>query len=162
MLCNKCIPNSTHLRRTRQIIRYRATATLRRLQIKQYTASNEGGGDTKPTGTSQNFDKVCSGAPFQRYAREVINKDSAHVRMNVLWNSLIASCIPTKVLTNARVAGMWLFIVTPTGMIGIQRGSNARLQISFNAIDVYTDTIIMLRWTQMTFEKQNQYLTVIW
>ena len=30
--------------RTRQIIRYRATATLRRPQIKQYTASNEGGG----------------------------------------------------------------------------------------------------------------------
>ena len=30
--------------RTRQIIRYRATATLRRLQIKQYTAPNEGGG----------------------------------------------------------------------------------------------------------------------
>ena len=32
-------------------IRYRATTTLRRLQIKQYTASNEGGG-TKPTGAS--------------------------------------------------------------------------------------------------------------
>ena len=30
--------------RTRQIIRYRATATLRRPQIKQYTASNKGGG----------------------------------------------------------------------------------------------------------------------
>ena len=29
--------------RARQIIRYRATATLWRLQIKQYTASNEGG-----------------------------------------------------------------------------------------------------------------------
>ena len=31
--------------RTRQIIRYRATATLRRLQKRQYTASNEGGGE---------------------------------------------------------------------------------------------------------------------
>ena len=30
--------------KTRQIIRYRASATLRRLQIKQYTASKEGGG----------------------------------------------------------------------------------------------------------------------
>ena len=30
--------------RTRQIIRYRATATLRRPQIKQYTASKEGVG----------------------------------------------------------------------------------------------------------------------
>ena len=29
---------------TRQIIRYRATATLRRPHIKQFTASNEGGG----------------------------------------------------------------------------------------------------------------------
>ena len=43
-------------KRTRQIIRYRATVTLRRPQIKQYTASNEG--DTKPTGTSNNLDKV--------------------------------------------------------------------------------------------------------
>ena len=33
--------------RTRQIIRYRATATLRRPQIKQYTASNEGVGGYK-------------------------------------------------------------------------------------------------------------------
>ena len=32
---------------TRQIIRYRATATLRRPQMKQYTASNGGGGFTK-------------------------------------------------------------------------------------------------------------------
>ena len=30
--------------RTRQIIRYQSTATLRRPKIKQYTASNEGGG----------------------------------------------------------------------------------------------------------------------
>ena len=40
------------LTRTRQIIRFRATATLRRPHIKQYTVSNEGGGATKPTGTS--------------------------------------------------------------------------------------------------------------
>ena len=34
-------------------IRYRSTATLRRPQIKQHTASNErGGGDIKPIGTS--------------------------------------------------------------------------------------------------------------
>ena len=46
--------------RTRQIIRYRATATLRRPQIKQYTASKKVG-VTKPTGTSYNFDKVWSG-----------------------------------------------------------------------------------------------------
>ena len=39
------------LSRTRQIIRYRATATLWRPQIKQYTASNEGGGFTKLSGT---------------------------------------------------------------------------------------------------------------
>ena len=31
-------------RRTRQIIRYRATATFRRPQIKQNTASKQGGG----------------------------------------------------------------------------------------------------------------------
>ena len=33
--------------RTTQNIRYRATATLRRLQIKQYVASNEGGGQNQ-------------------------------------------------------------------------------------------------------------------
>ena len=36
--------------RTRQIIRYRAKATLRRLQIKQYTTSKEGGGGLRPNG----------------------------------------------------------------------------------------------------------------
>ena len=36
--------NKCDFKRTRQVIRYRATVTLRRLQIKQYTASNEGGG----------------------------------------------------------------------------------------------------------------------
>ena len=42
----------------RQIIRYRATTTLRRPQMKQYTVSNGGGGVvTKPTGTSYEFDK---------------------------------------------------------------------------------------------------------
>ena len=35
--------NKCDFTRTRQIIRYWATAILRRLQIKQYTASNEGG-----------------------------------------------------------------------------------------------------------------------
>ena len=34
---------SKELKQTRQIIRYRATVTLRRPQIKQYIASNEGG-----------------------------------------------------------------------------------------------------------------------
>ena len=37
--------------RIRQILQYRATTTLRRPQIKQYTISNEGGAAT-PTGTS--------------------------------------------------------------------------------------------------------------
>ena len=42
--------------RTRQIIRYRATATLPRPQNKQYSASKWGGGVTKPTGSSYNFE----------------------------------------------------------------------------------------------------------
>ena len=46
--------------RTKQIIRYRATTTRRRPQIKQYIASNEGA--TKLTVTSYNLDKVWSGA----------------------------------------------------------------------------------------------------
>ena len=46
---------------TRQIIRYRATVTLRRPQIKQYTTSKDGGGVTKPTGAAYNFDKVLNG-----------------------------------------------------------------------------------------------------
>ena len=48
---------------TRQIIRCRVAATPRQLQIKQDTASNENEGDTKPTATLNNFDKVSSGAP---------------------------------------------------------------------------------------------------
>ena len=53
-----------NIKEQRQIIRYRATATIRRPQTKQYTASNEGGGVvTKPTGKSYNIDKVWSGAP---------------------------------------------------------------------------------------------------
>ena len=47
----------TMLPKIRQIIRYRATATLRRPQNKQYSASKWGGG-SKPTVTSYNFDKV--------------------------------------------------------------------------------------------------------
>ena len=42
---------------TRQIIRHRATATLRRPQKSNIQPQN-GGGVTKPTGTSYNFDKV--------------------------------------------------------------------------------------------------------
>ena len=49
--------------KTRQIIRYRETATVRRPQIKQYTASNEGGGGL------QNKDKVWSGAPNGRFVK---------------------------------------------------------------------------------------------
>ena len=45
--------------RTRQTIRYRTAATLRRAHIKQYRASNEVGA-TKPTRTSYNLDKVWS------------------------------------------------------------------------------------------------------
>ena len=40
----QCTPYCVYERGTRQIIRYRATATLRRPQIKQYTASKEGEG----------------------------------------------------------------------------------------------------------------------
>ena len=54
--------------RTRQIIRYRATATLRRPKMKQYTAL-KWGGFIKPTGTSYNFDKVSSGAPDGRFGK---------------------------------------------------------------------------------------------
>ena len=56
--------------RTRQIIRYRATATLWRPQIKQYTVSKERGGGTKPTGTSYNLDKEGSGASDGRKYKE--------------------------------------------------------------------------------------------
>ena len=45
---------------TRQIIRYRASASLWR---PLYTASDEGGGAIKQTGTSYNFDKVWSSVP---------------------------------------------------------------------------------------------------
>ena len=50
MLINRNSSNSRlhqmiiELTKTRQIIQYRAAATLRRPQIKQYTASNGGGG----------------------------------------------------------------------------------------------------------------------
>ena len=50
--------------RTRQIIRYQATATLRRQQIKQYTASNErGGGVTKTNRTTLNWIKYVTVHP---------------------------------------------------------------------------------------------------
>ena len=63
--------NKCDFTRTRQIIRYRATATLRRLQIKQYAASNEArrGGVTKPSGTSDNYDKVRSGSLDGRFGK---------------------------------------------------------------------------------------------
>ena len=53
------------------IIRNRATATLRRPQIKQYIASNEeaGGGGAKPTRTSYNFDEAWSGATDGRFGK---------------------------------------------------------------------------------------------
>ena len=44
----------THTR-TGQIIRYRATATLWRPQIKQYTASNDGGGGLQKLKTNENI-----------------------------------------------------------------------------------------------------------
>ena len=44
--------------RTRQIILYRATATLLRPQIKEYKALKLGERVTKPTGTSYNFDNL--------------------------------------------------------------------------------------------------------
>ena len=53
--------------RTREIVRYRATSTLQRPQIKQNTVSNEGRGVTKPTGTSKHSEKVCSDAPDGRF-----------------------------------------------------------------------------------------------
>ena len=57
------------MRRTRQIIRYQSTATLRRPQIKQHTTSQEEGAGTKPTGTSYDFDKVWSGAPDSSFGK---------------------------------------------------------------------------------------------
>ena len=52
---------------TRQIIRYRATATLRRPQKSNIQPQNRG--VTKPTGTSNNFDKVWGGAPDGRFGK---------------------------------------------------------------------------------------------
>ena len=49
--------------RTRHIIRYRATATLWRPQIKKYTTT------TNPTGTSSNIDAVWGGAPDGRFGK---------------------------------------------------------------------------------------------
>ena len=49
--------------RTRQIIRYRATSILRWLQIKQYTASNEGGGVYKTNGNILKFWKYIAAHP---------------------------------------------------------------------------------------------------
>ena len=48
--------NKCDFTRSRQIIRYRATATLRQLQIKQYSASNEGGGVSQTNGNILKFD----------------------------------------------------------------------------------------------------------
>ena len=52
----------------RQIIRYRATATLRRPKINQYTASKEGK-VTNQTGKLYNFDKVYCDAPNDRFGK---------------------------------------------------------------------------------------------
>ena len=57
----KCIGEE----RIRQNIRNQATATLRRPQIKQYTAINEGGGGIKPKGTSYNFEKYEAVHPLK-------------------------------------------------------------------------------------------------
>ena len=64
---DKCLLADSHIlylkgpayvfQRQRQLIRYRATATCRRQQIKQYTASKDGG-VTTPTISSYDFDKV--------------------------------------------------------------------------------------------------------
>ena len=62
--------------RTRQIILYRATTTIRRAQIKQYTTSKEEGA-TKPIGISYNFDKVWSGAvPDGSFGKESLIRDA--------------------------------------------------------------------------------------
>ena len=67
--------------RTRQIIRYRATATLRRPQIKQYTASNAGA--TKPTGTSYYFDFDVM------YVLKMMEKDVRNLLKNLILNRTI-------------------------------------------------------------------------
>ena len=61
--------------RTTQIIRYRATATLRRPQISNTQPQNKGG-FTKSTGTSYNFDKVWSGAPDGRFGKWFLIRDA--------------------------------------------------------------------------------------
>ena len=79
--------------RTRQIIRYITTANLRRLKIKQYTASNEGGGYTKPMGTSKNFDKVCSGAPDSCFGKLLLIRNA-----KIFDNSQNSYCIYFKLI----------------------------------------------------------------
>ena len=65
---------SLSIPRTRQIIRYRATATLRRLQIKQYTASNDGRG-YKTHGNIPKF-WLCSGAPDSCFRKLFLIRDA--------------------------------------------------------------------------------------
>ena len=70
------------LSKTVQIIQYRATSTLQQPQIKQSTASNEGCGVTKPTGTRtthhwtsimQNNTYITSKWKFNICVFEIIN-----------------------------------------------------------------------------------------
>ena len=62
-------------------------------QIKQYTAAKEGGGGTKPTGTSYNFDKVWSGASDGRFGKKILIRNANNLDIkrkrkrsdSVLW-----------------------------------------------------------------------------
>ena len=69
----------SYSRRTRQIIRYRATANLRRPHIKQYTASNEGGGCYKTSRNNKAFLDFVEGGNGSLTDRSFVCFSLSHV-----------------------------------------------------------------------------------
>ena len=85
-------------------MRYRATATLRRLQIKQYTASNEGGGykTNSPAGTlnkCSNFEesmKLCKNVEYDHlnyFSYSAIRNSIRHAIYFKLKNVILKTLI---------------------------------------------------------------------
>ena len=94
-LCTRSSFHRTHLgylqyKRTRQIIRYRVTATLRRPQIKQNTASNEGGGDRREHRIILTKYEACTLRSFRKFLiRDANNFDKGIITMiNIVYFSI--------------------------------------------------------------------------
>ena len=95
--------------RSRQIIRCKAKAILRRPQIKKKTASNERRTYMYTCGNIIQFDKVRSGAPYVRFGKLFLIRDANKFKQRIFY---VTFSLPLPNVTWH--SGTWPYTMTPS------------------------------------------------